>query len=136
MLILLNRDTATSLYAIFMQRYKFQIHFSVWAMEQKYRKFGSQDVLIPWNRSVSSNSGKGGGSMKGGATAARSSSVLSAPTARLTPSSPKRDAHLPPRPMSGMATQSIAWQHLVVSDILAWKAFFLIMSGNRLSKIL
>ena len=27
-----------------------KVMISVWAMEQKYRKFGSQDVLIPWNR--------------------------------------------------------------------------------------
>ena len=27
-----------------------KVMISVWAMEQKHRKFGSQDVLIPWHR--------------------------------------------------------------------------------------
>ena len=29
-----------------------KVMISVWAMEQKHRKFGSQDVLIPWHRPV------------------------------------------------------------------------------------
>ena len=32
-----------------------KVMISVWAMEQKYRKFGSQDVLIPWNRPGNAN---------------------------------------------------------------------------------
>ena len=29
-----------------------KVMISVWAMEQKHRKFASQDVLIPWNRQL------------------------------------------------------------------------------------
>ena len=29
-----------------------KVMISVWAMEQKHRKFGSQDVLIPWHRQM------------------------------------------------------------------------------------
>ncbi len=29
-----------------------KVMISVWAMEQNHRKFGSQDVLIPWNRQI------------------------------------------------------------------------------------
>ena len=29
-----------------------KVMISVWAMEQKHRKFGSQDVLIPWHRQI------------------------------------------------------------------------------------